>query len=290
MPEYFVCVVGRGRVLLVIRRLCCLRRSSSDDLTSHSRRTATPLLNTSVRFNEMFSNNSPFLNIPVALDSKQAVFIDGLRHAAQIAGFAYDRLCSGLTDVAVNYGKHQDSKEFIPLFLDAWSFVDATDRFRFLWEMQPNAATLPEKFSPAVVRAKLQSVNDVRNVADHIAQKIDQIVSLNSSVLGSISWLTVASHSPLTVKTCFIRPGIIRGQFSDQLAVPNSPVDFRNDSGCISVSAGKHKCLLSDAFATVCEIVSYAEDHLNAMFQSPEFSERCPSDMLGIADLNTERS
>lgn len=235
----------------------------------------------------MFSETSPFLNIPAALDRKPAVFLDGLRHAAHIADLAYTRLCAGLTKHAENYSKGQAQSEFTHLFLDAWAFIDATDRFRCLWEMQPNAETIPEPFSPKTIRHQLQGIRELRNVSAHVAQKIDQIVAVNSSVLGSISWLSIFSQSPLKIKTCFIRPGIIQSTVSDQLAVPKGKDFFVNESGCISVTAGKHKVMLSSAYELVRNTVTFAENHLNAAFQHPSLAERCPSDMFGIADLDT---
>jgi len=234
----------------------------------------------------MLSANSPFLNIPVALDSKQAVFLDGLRHAIQISDFSYKRLCSGLKIQALSQNKDRPYDSFVPIFLDAWAFIDAVDRFRSLWEMQPNANGINGQFSPATVRIELQGIRDLRNVSDHIAQKIDQIVSINSSVLGSISWLSLISESPLQIRTCFIRPGIIRSKAMGQLATPLKGVRFVNGSGCITVVAGKHKFLLDDAYELVSRIVAFAEAALASSFQQSSPLECHPSDMIGIAELD----
>ena len=178
----------------------------------------------------MLSENSPFLNIPVALDKKQAVFLDGLRHSAQIADHAYKRLCTGLTEQATKLSESRGSNEFTPLFLDAWAFIDSTDRFRSLWEMQPHSVDIPEPFSKRALKLQLNGIRDLRNVSAHISQKIDQIIAINSSVLGSINWLTMISKSPVEIKTCFIRPGIMLGKVSDQLAIPSKDIQFCNDS------------------------------------------------------------
>lgn len=151
----------------------------------------------------MLSVNSPFLNIPVALDRKQAVFLDGMRHTAQIVDMSYRRLCQALTHIALG----ETSSGFAHVFLDTWALIDAADRFRSLWELQPNAATIPYQYSPSALRSRLQDIRNVRNVSAHIAQKIDQIVSLNSSVLGAISWVSLLSHAPLKVKTYLSAPG-----------------------------------------------------------------------------------
>lgn len=232
----------------------------------------------------MLDADSPLINIPTALDAKQAIFLDGLRHAAQIADLAYRRLCSSLKEQAIHSGADRASNSFVPIFLDAWAFIDAADRFRLLWELQPNSVSLPDQFSPAKVREGMNGVRNLRNVSDHIAQKIDQIISLNSSVLGSVSWISLVSESPLSVKTCFIRPGIMTRAASGQFAIPTDKFKFINGSGCITMAAGKHGALLDDAYQQICSIVDYAERHLDKIFaKSPG---RRPSDMIGTADLN----
>lgn len=235
----------------------------------------------------MFSNESPFLNIPQALDARQALYIDGLRHAAQIADLAYRRLCSGLTQHVLLYCRDGKPGEFTYLYLDAWAFIDATDRLRSLWKMQPGTESMPSQFAPATVQEKLEGIRQLRNVSAHIGQKIDQIVSLKSSVLGSLSWVTAVSQTPLVVKTCFVRPGVMPPTVSDQLAMPAGRVDFVNDSGWITMSAGKHKVVLSEAYAVLSELVNYADKALAAAFSAPSFEKKRPADMFGMAELDT---
>lgn len=95
----------------------------------------------------MFSDGSPLLSIPVAIDAKQALFLDGMRHAAQIADHAYKRLCLALKENATCNANERSCDRFVPIFLDAWAFIDAVDRFRSLWVMKAHPAALPEEFS-----------------------------------------------------------------------------------------------------------------------------------------------
>lgn len=236
----------------------------------------------------MLSVGSPLLNIPIAIDAKQALFLDGMRHAAQIADHAYRRLCFALKEQATcsNHARSHDS--FVPIFLDAWAFIDAVDRFRLLWQMQPSSDRLPDYFSPKKVQGKLQGIRDLRNVSDHVAQKIDQIVALNSSVLGSISWVSLINEHPLHIKTCFIRPGIMPAATSGQLAIPSKNVKFVNGSGCITMAAGKHKAMLDDAYQFLFEMVGHAEQHLNKIVAT--WPGCRPSDLIGTADLDTSGS
>lgn len=235
----------------------------------------------------MLSADSPFLNIPVALDRKQAVFLDGMGHAAQIVELSYTRLCQALTNIANGCTGTSASAEYTHVFLDAWALIDAVDRFRCLWEMQPNASSIPDQFSAVAVREQLQEIRDVRNVSAHIAQKIDQIVSLNSSVLGAISWVSVLSADPIKVKTYFIRPGIMLGTIKEQFAMPSGEVDFNQGSGCISVTVGKHKASLSLAYKIICSVIAFAEANLNFAFREYSLHQRFPVDMFGSAEFDT---
>lgn len=234
----------------------------------------------------MLAANSPFLNIPATLDRKQAVFLDGMRHASQIVDFSYTRLCQALTDLSASGTTAEKFGGFTHIFLDAWAFIDAADRFRCLWEMQPTASTIPEKFSPKIVRLQLQDVHNLRNVSAHISQKIDQIVSLNSSVLGAISWVSLLSQNPIRVKTNFIRPGVAVGNVKCQLAMPKSAVTFNHGSGHISVAAGKHSANLSLAHKNICAIIEFAEASLNTAFLNSPLEHRLPADIFGSAELD----
>ena len=234
----------------------------------------------------MLSDGSPFLNIPAALDPKQAVFLDGMRHAIEISGLSYTRFCHGLTELAVKQSEDFRGSKFTHIFLDAWAFIDAVDRFRCLWEMQPNSGRICKEFSPSSVRSRLQPVRDVRNVSAHIAQKVDQIVALNSSALGSINWVTFISHKPLKVKTYFIRPGVMSGRIKGQFAMPSGVVDFIHGSGCISLTIGKHVVNLSEAYKTVCSIVEFAEASMTFITQGSEYIQHLPGDVFGSAELD----
>jgi len=132
----------------------------------------------------MISPDSPFKNIPQNLDRKQAFFLDGIRHAAEICDLSYKRLTAGLHDLGLKPQGATTETTYAPYFLDAWAFVDAADRLRCLWESQPNASSIPEPFAPAILRSELGSIRKVRNLADHIAQRADQVVSLNAAALG----------------------------------------------------------------------------------------------------------
>lgn len=75
----------------------------------------------------MLTENSPLLNLPVNMDPKQAVFIDGIRHAAQIIEMAYSRICDSLTKLSFESSTGKHKAEYTHVLLDVWAFIDTTD-------------------------------------------------------------------------------------------------------------------------------------------------------------------
>lgn len=259
------CTPSRVWELAVSR--CCTYRSSTE--------------------NKMFATDSPLLNIPATLVKRQAIFLDGLRQHAQIAIYAYTRLCKSLSELSFASANNQKyPHEFTGIFLDAWACVEAIDRFRQLWHLQPASETIPGEFSPIIVSEKLQSIRDLRNVSAHVAQKIDQIASLNSSVSGLIRWITMLSKEPVVANTYFIRPGIIFGDLKTQLLLPVGETIFTHETGSVMLQAGTHEANLSQAYMTICKTVDFAEQHLRSQFVGKSFEPRLPKDIFGSARLN----
>lgn len=236
----------------------------------------------------MLSLDSPLLNIPASLDRKQAIFLDGVRHAVQIIDLSYNRLCRSLNELT----RHQQSvrgPDFTHAFLDAWSFVDTTDRFTSLWEMQPESEMGCRESCSSPWRSKLQPIRDIRNVSAHGAQKIDQIVALNSSVLGSIRWISMDRPHPPKFRSHWIRPGIICRHAKEPLVTAQGNVRFVHGSGFVWLRAGKREVNLSDAYETVLNIVRHSEQALRLLFMNPRFDERLPADRMGSVELRSFR-
>lgn len=234
----------------------------------------------------MFSENSIFLNIPIELNHKQAIFIDGMRSSGEILELSYSRLCNSLTHLASESQQPNQRSRYTHVFLDAWAFVDAVDRFRSLWGLQPNAKSIQGKFSPKSVNQALKSIRDIRNVSAHVAQKVDQIKSLNSPVSGSINWVTLCNQDPLLIKSFFIRPGIAKDTVTGQFSMPNGEVKFMSNSGNISLFAGKHKANLSDAYEFIVSVIRFSESAFQRSLRDANITGTLPLDIFGISELD----
>lgn len=75
----------------------------------------------------------------------------------------------------------------------------------------------------------------------------------------------------------------MKGQF----AMPKGKINFIRGSGTVSVAAGKYVANLSNAYTTMCILVSLAEKTLRASFQEFPIQRLLPKDMLGCAKLDT---
>lgn len=107
---------------------------AQEQITTEPRQPSQPVENevTSRSKSErlILGRDSILKKIPANVSAKQAVFLDGIRHAAEIMDIAYGRLQETLTQLAL----HPPTATELPdisahVFLDAWSFIDAVDRF-----------------------------------------------------------------------------------------------------------------------------------------------------------------
>ena len=237
----------------------------------------------------MISSDSPFKNIPQNLDRKQAFFLDGIRYAAEICSLSYGRLTEGLRDLAHKPENSTPEPSYAPYFLDAWAFVDAADRLRCFWAAQPNAASIPELFSPQTLINELSQIRRMRNIADHIAQRADQVISVNAAALGILAWVTVTSQSPLSAKTCIIRPGYASGSFNAHFAIPSGTHSLVNGCTEVRIHSGNDFADLTKTHSTLTKLIEYAEAHNKLEFSKKIYAPPSPADFLATAELNFEK-
>jgi hypothetical protein len=213
----------------------------------------------------MISQNSILRRLPPQLNRKQALFFDGIRHAVEIIDLAYSRLQSTLTAIALaNHSSPTQGNSFTAAFLDAWALVDAIDRFRALWDLMPNAKkgnVLPGTKS---FKELSQPVRDLRNVADHLAQRADYVVARKGAALGELSWYTALNPQGTEGLSCIIVPGTI-GPGERQLVNPAGK-ESTYPTGMIHLAAGGYSACLSDLLPEIERRVRSLEDALERSF------------------------
>jgi hypothetical protein len=211
----------------------------------------------------MLGEDTILRRVPTFLDRKQLLFIDGIRHSVDIMDLAYSRLRALLTGVAT-----ADSKSIrLPsvstqAFLDAWALVDAIDRFRMLYSQFPGMTrvALPEGDLP--LNEVTQPFRDLRNVADHLAQRADLVVAKDGAALGTLIWLTAFKIQPMTLWYCTLRPGTIRANPKVTIDRFESTFDFPTDQ--IRLSAGGYEANLSAIRPHIERRVRHFEGQLEA--------------------------
>lgn len=193
----------------------------------------------------MISRDSRLRRLPAALDRKQALFLDGIRHAGEIAGLAYPRLQATLTRIATqDLAPDAADQLYTSAFLDAWSLVDVIDRFRALWVLLPGGGfkpTLPGEKSFAELS---QPIRDLRNVADHLAHRADYVVARSGTAPGVLSWFTPTDIANPKGVICTIVPGTLQKRSTPSVNPAGQKIDL--PSGLIQLSAGEHTANISE--------------------------------------------
>lgn len=207
-------------------------------------------------FIQLVAHDSSLRKLPARLDRKQLLFLDGIRQAAEIASLAYSRMTETLTAVALS---EQPTDEFIrhnttAAFLDAWAFVDAVDRFRTLWKQLPHddGDSWLVAETEALDRV-MQPIRNLRNVADHIAQRMDLVISRNSAALGVLSWFTATGRDPVIGFMCAIVPGTVTMQDAELLSP--SGRSFAWPTGAVWLEEGGYKTCL-------CDVIPHIRSHI----------------------------
>ncbi len=193
----------------------------------------------------LLGRDSPLRRIPVNIDPKQAVFLDGIRHAIEILDIGFGRLRAGLTRAALVPPEASD----LPLvgaglFLDTWAVVDAIDRFRQLYLGFPGMTLKRDCEEMPPLHDVLQPFRDLRNVGDHLAQRSDFVVAKGGAVMGELTWLTGVRLLPETIAWhCVLRPGTLRSEPTLPTAPIETTLDWPTDCICLTAGAIKATCL-----------------------------------------------
>ena len=191
----------------------------------------------------MIGSNSILHRLPADLDNEQTLFLDGIRHAAEIADFAYNRLLTTLTKISVS--EESNSESITLAYLDAWAIVDSIDRYRTLWNLFPNSVLEDEVTGLETDVEVFRNIRNVRNVSDHLSQRVKYILSNRGTALGGLSWCTILDIEKSEGVICTIIPGTV-GKQSGPIVNPSGK-EMEIPTGLISLTAGEHSAQLSEA-------------------------------------------
>lgn len=213
----------------------------------------------------LVANESPLKNLPSILDKRQALLFDGLAHAVDIVGIAYSRLRSTLHEIG-EVGR-AEPEPTATVYLDSWSCIDAIDRFRSLLKGYKGGGIIP-KDDPAfeAFLTSTETVRKLRNVTDHVAARLDQLVSQNASVMGEISWISPGEGTKW--HTWYIRPGVFQDQLRFNLLLPHAGAQIETPAGFIHLTAGGLEVNLSAAVHSLYIVVAHIEARLQQRYKA----------------------
>ncbi|WP_150113181.1 hypothetical protein [Methylobacter tundripaludum] len=217
----------------------------------------------------LLGRHSVLRRIPVNVDPKQAIFLDGIRHAVEIMDVAYSRLRDSLTNLALTPPASDELPDiFSHILLDAWAFIDAVDRFCILYMQMPGIKIGSKRDGIPTLQEATQEFQNLRNVADHLAQRADLVVSQNGTAFGELSWLTGVQLQPEVIAWhCTLRPGTLRSDPAAQTNPIVSTLDWPTDS--IRLSAGGYEGNLSQVRTHIAIRIRHLEAQLQSVFQQP---------------------
>lgn len=214
----------------------------------------------------MLAIDSPLLQLPTSLNRKQAVFLDGVRHAAEIMALAHHRLRTTLTELV---SEHVNGKAghhlFTPAFLDAWVIVDAIDRLRSLLRNLPGLTFKAPPAGQTDFFVVTEVVRKIRNVADHIHSRVDHVVAKKGTALGTLSWYTVLDVEKHIGISCLLVPGTALDTMSELLNPAGRSLQL--PTGLITLAAGEYKVCLSDVVTATVQAVEQLEKLLDTFFR-----------------------
>lgn len=217
----------------------------------------------------LLGRDSVLRRIPVNVDPKPALFLDGIRLAVEIMDVAYVRLRDALTHLALHPPAQSELPEISAnAFLDAWGFVDAVDRFYMMYTQMPGMKFGAAEIGTPPLLEVTQEFRNLRNLMNHLAQKADSIVSRNGAVLGELTWLTGVQLQPKVIAYhCTLRPGTLQSATPPQATPIVSTLDWPTDSICLS--AGEYEANLTAVRTHIAIRIRRLEAQLQKVFQQP---------------------
>jgi hypothetical protein len=217
----------------------------------------------------MIRRESILHQLPVKLDRKQTVFLDGVTYSVQMADLAHTRLQNTLIN---------DNPDHTSAVLDAWSIVDSLHRLRELLNQMPGV----KRNSPTlqIFQRNTTQIEAMRHGVQHLRGEIDTLVAQNKPVWGSLSWVKPVGEREVDVGL------LVAGTLSDYKGLPmvnpagksvSPPVDL------ITLTAYGHTVCLSEAMEYVERLVRKIEEQLHEKIQDlPAAAEEEPRIRLDL--------
>lgn len=237
--------------------------------------------------------DSPLRKIPVALERKQAFFLEGIRVSLEIIEQAHSRLQDTLLALTNGLLREEQSQSVVltSAISDAWLVIDSFHRLADLAEHIPNVIRRSQiPFFHNLIRAN-NEVNELRNVVQHLPGQIHKMaVSPNWSVWGVLSWAVPPDAEGRNVYSC----SYFCGKFTEGQRPLINPLGrpIRRPVGLITLTQESVAVSISELFGYAELFAAGLEQMIDQQFQAnPLLTRTYASDVLiclSIAPAPTE--
>lgn len=232
----------------------------------------------------LLNRESPLRRLPVNLDKKIAVFFDGIRYTVEFLDIAYSRIYETLTQMAFRTSTTEIPNKFAHVFMDAWTFVYAVNRFEELYKNIPGIKFNKRDPNVPTFHEITETFRSLRRTADRLVATSESIVALEGSALGELNWITGIEVRPkISLWHCTMRPGTLHKQPSQSTAPFKSTMGWPTDG--IRLSFGQFESNLSAIRPHIAIRIRDLEQQLENAFSAPDqkqiqiindfFAKRC---------------
>jgi hypothetical protein len=211
--------------------------------------------------------DSVFRRIPANVEPKQILFLDGIRHSVETLDLTYGRIRETLTHWALNPPSSIElSDSLARVFVDAWAFVYAVDRFRVMYLGMPGIQLEREDPQAPTLQEATQEFRLLRLAADRLAKNSNASVSAETGAFGRLDWLTGLQIEPeLRAFHCTLRPGALNRHPTQCEEPIISTLEWPTDA--IQLSLGNCKANLSAVRTHIARRFRSMEAQLDPIFQ-----------------------
>ncbi len=210
--------------------------------------------------------NSPLRNLPASLDQKQALFFSGIRLSLDMIEQAYSHLEKLCQLLLLQETLENQSLQLASSYSAAWSLIDSMHRLQILLKQLPGFKQKSPPFQ--VLYRKMNDVENVRNLMQHLDKEITGLISSNSSLCGSLSWLHIKDTESGVVESCITTNGAQNNEMHEII----NPIgmELRPPIDHITLTLGAQRVNFSEIYRAVADFVFKLESILAPQFQNHE--------------------
>jgi hypothetical protein len=153
-------------------------------------------------------DRSPLRALPLNLDRRQLLLLDGIGMSIDMAVLAYRQLQAALHEHMRRNGPTTDRLTTVHAVMDAWTVIDATNRLRVLVQKLTRHGLKRGSAIHSFLRS-VEPVLPLRNAVQHLDGQIEQMIGGGQPVWGSLSWANVESPDAPSFQVGLLMPGPI---------------------------------------------------------------------------------